>query len=136
MKTLVVCTDERDGLSLFNKRLSSDKALYPWLAGLLGPGEKIHMEPYSAPLFDAVDSDVVDAREDWLEAPDGLFLLERGKVDQGVFDRIVLVRWNRRYPSDGKFKVDADLFCRTAQTEIAGHAHDRLTIETWERRIR
>ena len=135
MKTLVVCTDERDGLSLFNKRLSSDKALYPWLAGQLGPSEAIHMEPYSAPLFEAVDPGVVDAREDWLEAPDGLFLLERGKVGQGMFDRILLVRWNRRYPSDGKFKVDEALFSRTAETEIAGHAHDRLTIETWERRI-
>ena len=132
MKTLVVCTDERAGLSFTNRRLSSDKALYPWLASGLAPGESIHMAPYSAPLFKSVNASV-DARDDFMTAEEGFFFVERGDVDQSAFDRVILVRWNRRYPSDRRFKVDSAMFRKLESTDLVGAAHDRITIETYGR---
>lgn len=131
MKTLMICTDDDNGMSLFNRRLSTDAILYQRLAELAA-GRTIHMSPYSAPLFKSVKAQV-DVRDDFMNATDGFFFVERGDVDQTAFDRVLLVRWNRRYPSDRRFSVDPRLFRKMESTDIVGAAHDRITLETYGR---
>ena len=91
------------------------------------------MSPYSAPLFKSVKVQV-DARDDFMNAADGFFFVERGDVDQTAFDRVLLVRWNRRYPSDRRFSVDPRIFRKMENTDLVGAAHDRITLETYGRR--
>ena len=132
---LAVCVDDRSGLTFHNRRLSSDRAVIEDLVNLSQPNT-IWIGNSSAGLFKGYDQwisvsdNVLDHRDGFCFAEYGDFLKCRHYVDA-----LILYRWNRLYPSDVKFPLEAFLSEMHLKnvTEFKGSSHACITREVYVR---
>lgn len=128
---VIVCLDDRDGMTFNHRRQSRDRFVYKHIAehsaGL------VYMNTYSAPLFSdypdriCVIDDFLQlcGREDWC-------FLENADITPWLpqVEKLVVYRWNRVYPSDIRFPVTA-FGVGTIAEEFAGHSHEKITVEVY-----
>ena len=133
--TVIVCIDDRGGI-LFNKRrVGRDVFLCDDIAR---DHEKILLTGYSLPLFEGrrVSTVVCDSPISRAKQGDVCFI-ESGEIKDNLdrISRIILYRWNRRYPSDVRlgFEPSEAGFTLEATSEFVGKAHDRITKEIYRR---
>ena len=134
---VIVCTDNRNGISFNHRRLSRDRVLREYLVRL--SGGKLWMNSYSAGQFEQEQNLTVVIRENFLEeTPCGEFCFLENLPCLPYEDRIekiVLCRWNRDYPSDRKFDIPLEehgWHC-TSSAEFPGSSHEKITAEVYER---
>lgn len=132
--TLVICVDDRGGMSFGGRRQSQDRVLRARVAALAG-GRRLWMNAYSAKQF--ADVEGISADEAFLcraGAGDVCFQ-ELGEVTLDGVSRLILYRWNRHYPSDKKFPYDPERcgFCKVSSAEFAGSSHEKITEDIYER---
>jgi len=132
---LIVCIDDNNGLSFNNRRVSSDKAVIQDIIKL-ADSQDITLSAYSAPLFQNFQ-DRLEVREDIFDSVSGVRFAEAGDF-LGVMDKVeklIVYKWNRRYPSDRKFPIDAYKSCMTLESteEIEGSSHPCITREVYIR---
>ena len=132
---LSVCIDDNNGLMFNNRRVSSDKAVVEDIVKLAGV-QAIALCAYSAPLFREFP-DRIAVRDDALELSDGYCFAEDGdflRVLDNV-EKLVVYKWNRRYPSDKKFPLDAFKARMTLESteDLTGHSHPCITREVYIR---
>ncbi len=125
---LIFCVDERGGRLFMKRRQSQDRVLRERVLSLVA-GHTLWMNTYSAKQFTEGGSFTVD--DNYLQkagAGDYCFV-ENGDYDLNNCEGIVLYNWNRHYPSDVKWDIDltAEGFTLTAETEFAGHSHEKIT---------
>jgi hypothetical protein len=48
--------------------------------------------------------------------------------------RLILCRWNRKYPMDQKLDLDLSEYKLRSSEDIPGKSHDKITIEVWDKR--
>ena len=131
---LIVCADDAGGLSFNRRRQSQDRVLR---ARMLARWGRLWMSAYSAGQFG--EGDPILADEDFLEkagpgeacfaeGPEAVEALERA-------EKLVLYRWNRRYPSDCRFPLDLEErgWHLEAAAEFAGSSHEKITEEVYTR---
>ena len=131
---LAVCIDDHNGVSFNSRRVSSDKVVIQDIVKVAGT-QNITITPYSVPLFRDFQ-DRVEVKKDIFEscavcfAEEGDFL---GMMDD--VKKLIVYKWNRRYPSDKKFPLDAYKACmRLENTEdIPGFSHPCITREVYIR---
>ena len=131
---IVVCVDESNGV-LFNKRrVSSDRIVTEKICEL-AQGGRIFMSPYSEKLFPSEMN--ITAREDYLAVAgsgDVCFVETDGSLAYaGVAEKLVVFKWNRRYPSDVQFPLEQyqKHMRLTAVCEFPGYSHDKITQEVY-----
>lgn len=134
---ICVCVDDSMGMSFFGKRQSKDKLLTERLLSHT-EYERILVRPYSLPLFTDLSDARVTVTEDFSEAGDKdlcFFELEHVTEFADKTNRIILYRWNRKYPSDKKFPfLPRDKgFTLESSVDFAGNSHDKITEEIWTR---
>ena len=131
--TLIVCVDDNNGL-LFNKRRQSrDRALTARVLTLC-EGEKLWVTPYSASLFADADITIDDEPLAHMAMDDAAFI-EAAVPSFANASRLIVYRWNRRYPADTYLPVPEEYgFVKTASAEFAGHSHERITEDIYEKR--
>lgn len=56
------------------------------------------------------------------------------KPYQDQIPKLILCRWNRKYPGDLKFDLDLSAYQMTSTEDIQGKSHDKITIEVWEKK--
>ena len=132
---IALCLDDRNGMSFAGRRQSMDEILRQDLL-LLVEGHRLWMSPYSAAQFDSLPENVqVDGaclekagQADWCFVEDGDVLSVQDRVT--VF---AIYRWNRHYPSDRKFPMEA--FASRWQLEscreFPGKSHENITLEVY-----
>ena len=131
---LIVCVDDAGGLGFNRRRQSQDRALR---ARMLEKWGRLWMNAYSAGQFAKEDS--VTADEDFLEkAGPGDACFAEGPAAAEALDRaekLVLYRWNRKYPADCHFPLDLEARgWRLEETaEFAGSSHEKITEEVYVR---
>ena len=135
--TVIVCVDERGGMSFCGRRVSRDRAVTARILEKAG-GRALWMSPYSAGLFDPLPENARVSAEFLAAAPDGaVCFVETQPLGSAAarVGRIVRYLWNRRYPSDVRFDVDvtAAPWRLVSREEFAGHSHERITEEVFER---
>ena len=131
---LIVCVDDAGGLCFNRRRQSQDRVLR---ARMLARWGRLWMNVYTAGQFGPGDAVAVD--EDFLEkagpgeacfaeGPEAVEALERA-------EKLVLYRWNRRYPSDCRFPLDLEErgWHLEAAAEFAGSSHEKITEEVYTR---
>ena len=126
---LIVCIDERYGLSFGGRRLSRDREVITHMLHMTR-GSKLWVHPYSADLFPA-DSVLKDA--DYLEKADvdDYCFLEKGDIPQTP-SSVILYRWNRTYPATEHFPQQIlQTMNRASQEEFPGHSHEKITVERY-----
>lgn len=130
--TLIVCLDDQGGM-LFNKRRQSrDRVLCERVLSLSADAA-LWVSRYSAALFEAARVCVDDDYATQAQAGDYVFV-EDGALPLAQAQRLIVYRWNRRYPADRLFPCEQlSAFTLTASAEFVGSSHDRITEEFYTR---
>lgn len=134
----VICLDERDGMMFNGRRLSRDLRQRSDLCSLLR-GQRLHMSPYSFSLFVDLDGPEILVSPQYLQlcGEEEWCFAENGEINR-CFDRVgklVVYRWNRKYPADVFFEGDLRGFVLKEQKDFAGSSHDRITRLLFERNV-
>jgi len=132
---LIVCLDDRGGMSFFGRRQSMDRVLREKALALVGDGQ-LWMTPYSAGQFSDTPDAVVVSSDPLAETPeDAWCFLEVGDVTprKDCVSQIAVFRWNRLYPSDSRFPEELlekrQLLYRE---DFVGSSHERITLEVFD----
>ncbi|MBR5262015.1 MAG: ribonuclease Z [Oscillospiraceae bacterium] len=124
--TVVVCLDDNFGMAFGGRRLSRDSAVCADIVQMASDNA-IAMHECSKMLFDGLDANISDDGDIHFvefEAPN--VLLEKA-------DKLVLYRWNRRYPADLRFDAPLDSWHLAQTSEFAGSSHEKITKEVYVR---
>ena len=129
---LILCIDERDGLSFCGKRQSRDRAVNEHILQM-ADGQKVWMSPYSAPFF---EGNAVCADAHFLEkAGVGEYcFLEVDPLPENNenLESVILYHWNRTYPSTVKFPRSLLSGMNLVQREeFSGSSHETITMERY-----
>lgn len=131
---VIVCVDDMFGMAFNHRRQSRDRMVTERIC-LDCEGKSLFVHPYSEALF--VDGGPGNRKTcvEYLEKAGAgdICLVEREslKAYEHKIEKVILYRWNRRYPSDVKFDLDLSDFCLTNQEEFPGSSHDRITREVY-----
>lgn len=129
---LCICLDNRNGVSFNHRRQSADRLVYERILSLTGE-KTLWIRPYSKTKFPADrvtltdDFSSITDPDAWCfaEDPSALKMLEH-------FDKLVVYRWNRVYPSDVVFpENDLAMYRLSNTSDFPGNSHDRITEEMY-----
>ena len=129
--TLILCIDDKKGMTFGGKRQSRDSAVTERILSLTD-GKRLVLSPYSAPLFP--DKKELVVAEDPAEAgkADDFLFIENTSLPEKAPERIILFHWNRRYPATSFFTLSTDGYALSETREFKGSSHDCITEESWE----
>ena len=105
---VIACVDDNYGL-MFNKRRQSRDCIVTdhILQGLRN--RCLYMAGYSAQLFAEMNQNRIIVKSDFLECagPEDCCFVENSRLlpYEGKMNRIILYRWNRKYPADLYFDI-------------------------------
>lgn len=135
---VIVTVDDSFGM-LFNKRRQSQDRILRERILEISKACKLWMNLYSALQFKNMDSNIYVA-EDFLEQAqnEDYCFVENQHIApyQQRIDELILVHWNRKYPSDFKLDMipsELDWIC-VQRDEFSGYSHDKITMEYWRKR--
>ena len=133
--TAIVCIEDRGGILFNSRRVGRDLEVRRDIARDFG---KVYMTEYSRLLFSDVELDAAVRVSPLSEGVRGdVCFIESDEIKDNLenISRIVLYRWNRRYPSDVKLGFEpADAgFRLVSTTDFVGQAHERITKEVYIR---
>ena len=128
---LILCIDDRDGLSFGGKRLSSDRVLTEFILRDTA-GKKLWMNSYSVKLF---PQENICVDEDFLHkagAGEYCFLENTPLTEVTGLESVTLCRWNRRYPYTQTFpRALLDGMHLASSQDFPGNSHDLITVERY-----
>lgn len=127
---LLICIDDKDGMMFARRRQSKDGVLRRRMLSL--SEEKLFVSPYSAKQFE--ETGFVTADNPAKAAGQGEYaFIEDTPLPREDVERIILYRWNRRYPGDRFFDRSLlDGRKKISETDFAGSSHEKITEEIWE----
>ena len=133
--TLILCVDDRGGLSFNGRRQSQDRRVREDLL-TMAAGGTLWMDDYSRRQF--TEPEAAAIRVDWDPAAraaegDGLCVLgvQAWAAALGVADRVGLYCWGRHYPADRRLDLPPAGWRLEGQTEFPGRSHDMITKEIY-----
>jgi hypothetical protein len=133
---IIACVDDNMGMTFNHRRQSQDRVLRERILAA-AKGNKLWMNHYSARQFSEDNAPQINVDENFLsEAGSGEYCFVED-CDITPYSRwvekIVLYRWNRRYPSDQTLSMNlcADGWKLVYSEEFAGFSHERITEEIY-----
>ena len=133
--TIIVCVDDRGGMTFGGKRVSRDRAVYSDIAKMF-PGKPIYMAEYSRSLFASSGAPITvsDSFLDMAGQGDICFVENRSlKKYVDKIESLIIYKWNRTYPFDTTFDIDiVNTSLRlTSAEEFSGNSHEKITKEIY-----
>ena len=127
---LILCIDERNGMSFAGRRQSRDRQLLEDILALVGDA-CLWMSPYSGAMFGPGPN--IRVAEDYLTlAGEGEYCFCERELPEGNIESIILYRWNRRYPADLYLPQELlDSRLPVQAREFSGHSHETITREVY-----
>ena len=131
---IIVCLDEKGGMSFGGRRQSRDSALCQRILEKT-VGDRIWMNAYSARLFP--DTHSLCVADDYLQraAVEDWCFVETDDLTSFVpeIHRMLVYRWNRHYPSDRKLpeSLMAGSWHLESRYDFPGSSHDCITEEVY-----
>ena len=135
---IIACVDDNMGMMFNRRRQSQDRVLTEHILEAT-KGKKLWMNHYSEKQFSENDAPQINVDDNFMsEAGDGEYcLVEDCDVTPYLrwVEKVILYRWNRRYPADQTFSVDlAEGGWKLVHTEdFAGSSHEKITEEIYTR---
>ena len=134
---LILCLDDRNGISFGGRRQSRDRAVCKKCIELTA-NSKLWMSVYSGGIFTEYADRILVADNflDKADKSDFCFVENCNFVTKlDYVDRIVLFRWNRHYPADTYFPVDLNdgTWNKCNMENFTGNSHERITMEEYIR---
>ena len=129
---LVLCIDERDGLSFCGRRLSRDSRLIEHMLTLT-EGHALWVHHYSENLFPQ-GTVTVDEQFQAKTCQGDYCFVETTPIEMlsENWESVTLYCWNRAYPATVKFdRKLLQAFRLTHREEFSGNSHEILTMERY-----
>ncbi len=131
---VAACVDDNYGTMFNNRRQSRDRTAFARFLEI-ADGAKIFMTPYSQPLFEENDANIVVCEDPLEEAGTGDYCFIEG-IDPYPYinniESVILIRWNRLYPADRRFdRRVLEGMKLSVSEEFEGSSHENITIETY-----
>ena len=131
---LCLCMDKKKGMMFFGKRTSQDRVQRAEMLAMIGKSN-LWVSKYSAPLFEEVDTVIVD--DDFLKkaSSDDYCFVEGQDFDLANCSSVIIYNWNRHYPADKFFLHDLkkEGFKQISKRDFVGSSHEKITEEIYER---
>ena len=133
---IIVCLDDKNGMSFWKKRQSFDKAVCERILQLCH-GKRLWMNKYSQKLFEGMGGDIF-ADDGFLDCAgkDDFCFVENVDVTPYIPEaaEVVLLKWNRTYPADLCFSIEQLTgWGKVNAEEFPGNSHERITLEVYRR---
>ena len=133
---LIVCLDDRNGMTFCGKRQSRDRVVCEKITTLVAD-KVLWLNSYSAKLLDA-NNHKICVSEDFLKISGvGEYCFVEDEDITPYIDRIeeiTLFRWNRHYPADNFFPISLlDGMKKVMIEEFTGNSHEKITMELYAR---
>lgn len=130
---IIFCLDDKNGICFNKRRQSRDKAVCERILEIVG-SKTLRMSEDSAKIF---ENSLIIAENNFLEnAKEGDYCFAENNefVDfLDKFEKIIIYRWNRTYPSDVKINTDfLKTKNRVSVTDFEGNSHQKITEEIYE----
>ncbi len=132
---LIVVVDDQNGMMFNRRRQSRDRVLCEKILSMTH-GSKLWMSEYTSGLFKDVDAQeqiVVDDKFLTRAGEEDYCFAENTLPDAADVGKIIIFRWNRRYPGDFFFNIDLSSWRLTRAEDFAGSSHKNITVEVYER---
>lgn len=135
---VITCLDQKNGMMFNHRRQSQDCVLREHVAKLVA-NVPLWMNHYSASQFDTESIPDLNIDDAFLqEAAQGEYcFVEDAPLApfEKWIERIVIFRWDRTYPADRYFdlQLGSGQWHLVGTSEFAGHSHDMITMEVYER---
>ena len=130
---VIVCVDDQNGMLFNHRRQSQDRVLRQDLICETS-GCVLRMNAYSLRQFKETPPNVRSS-EDFLEqAGPGEFCFVEDRDLLPFADRLeklILYRWNRRYPADFYFTIPLEGWTLERREEFPGSSHETITKEVY-----
>lgn len=133
---IIACVDDNYGL-MFNKRRQSRDRIVTDHILQDSIGRYLYMDEYSAQLFVEADHSRIIVKPDFLECagPGDYCFVEDSPLlpFESKIDRIILYRWNRKYPADLYFDIPLTEhgWRLTDSIDFPGNSHEKITREVY-----
>lgn len=130
---IIVCLDDNGGMLFNSRRQSRDEALCQRVLEVTADAT-LWMNEYSAKLFTDGEFKVDECFLEKAEEDDYCFLEQPLPCElKDKIGKVIVYRWNRKYPSDVKFDASVLKLRRlTSSFEFKGTSHERITEEIFE----
>lgn len=135
---IIVCIDDRKGMMFGGRRQSRDRAVVEDIGALAG--DLLYIFPYSTVLFDGANIPFTVCENIQQNFPENaMIFVENLDIKQhftvNLIDKIILYKWNRKYPADLFFNIEPESlgYRLTSTYEFAGFSHEKITREIYEK---
>ena len=132
---LALCIDDCLGLGFGGRRQSRDSAVYSDLAAEAA-GAPIWMAERSSPLFSDMKAHIRICGGEFEEAGEGEYCFVEfcsPAFLESRAEKIIIYRWNRRYPSDMKLDIELGAWQLESTADFPGSSHEKITKEVYIR---
>lgn len=135
---IIAAVDDNNGMMFNHRRQSQDKVMRQRMLTLIGDG-RLWVSRYSGNLFKDFPAAQLKTDDGFLgKASEGEYcFVEDSQVSHRVGDieKIILFKWNRKYPADLFFDIDvSDGTWELAEADdFEGSSHDKITMEVYVR---
>ena len=134
---LIVCLDNRNGMSFAGKRQSMDIRLRENVLRI-SEGTALWMNAYSAKQFREAAAHICVSEDFMQKAGEGQFCFAENTEIAPYADKVeklILYRWNRSYPYDSVLPpiFTGEGWRRIDCLNFAGHSHETITQEVYVR---
>ncbi len=131
---LIVCLEDRNGMSFFGKRLSRDKAICERIVSRVEKNN-FFLSPYSAKIFETLPNSANICDRPFESASQNDFCFIETEDISGCkndINTIIVYRFCRAYPFDKMFDISL-LSARKliSSTEFSGNSHDKIIEEVY-----
>ena len=131
---VIACVDDKMGMMFNNRRQSRDRVLINRIEALT-VSSVLWMSSYSQQLFPQTNAEISDTFME--KAANGEYcFVENACLTsyENEIEKIILFKWNRRYPADKFFDIDLSKGWKLISVnEFAGSSHEKITMEVYEK---
>ncbi len=133
---LILCLDDRNGISFNHRRQSSDREVIKHIIKDNEDGILV-IEPYSEKLFQEVSHNNIHIKTpDKAEFTEEISYFTERKVDEELLEKadfLELYFWNRKYPGDAFFAFDKEQWELIEEEDFPGFSHEKITKKTYKK---
>ena len=131
----IICVDDNLGMMFNNRRQSQDRTLREKIKEI-SADSRLLMNSYSIKQFDEEDRKKIIEDENFAtNAQKGDFVFFENispKDYEKDIEKIILYRWNRKYPADFYFEIDLKKgWILNDSYDFEGYSHEKITEEIY-----
>ena len=131
---VIVTIDDANGTMFNRRRQSRDRVLNERILKVCGG--RLRVTPETAALFAGMQAELTVSPDPLAGAGEDDWIFSEGlplAPHAGKIGKLILYRWNRRYPGDRFLDVDPAAMKLISTTDFAGSSHEKITEEVYIR---